>query len=168
MAALPFGQYLTTTGLPHTSEAELNAIGNYSTDTDLKLICPDGEYRKLKTLTLVINDGGSVAQDTYGDGISLSDPEGILIIYKKDGIEHDITDRLSIKTNFEWNKVALSSVRESADSDILTVKFDFEEQFIDLLHLNPGDEIIARHRGDFSGLQYNTYFVTGNRTVVSS
>ena len=157
----PIGRYLTGDGLAAEALADYNVNGNYASDTDFKIIAPSNRIYELRGLTLVINDGGSVAQDVYGDAVILSGTDGLLLQYTYKGVTYDITDGVLIQSNFEWNKLADESIRESADSDILTVKFDFIKQFGVPIYLNPGDEFRVRVKGDLSGLQFHTFFVTG-------
>ena len=154
-------RFASTNGLPTGTKS---AIGDYSDtgmgQTDFYIEALSGEKLAVARVIIHVVDSGSFDSGSYGNAITLTN--GIKFIYRRNGVEFDVSDGFPIKTNVDWGRfcydVSVSTYGQG--NEALNARWTFSK-YGNPLVLDSGDSLILRLNDDFSGLVEHTFLFEG-------
>lgn len=164
----PWSRYATTDGTGVYTAGTADAVGNYAVDTDFWVEAQAGETLIVQRLMLMIQDA-TMSADQYGT-VTLGAGEGVSIIVEQDGVEvEDLSGGYRIESIGHWagqchDVIVLAGL--AAGDDVCTARYTFAKHGAPL-RLEPGDKIIFRLKGNFSGLTHHLFLLEGAYERVS-
>ena len=136
------------------STGNVDMVGNYSSNPlDFKYTVPEGKLLYVYSLTVTIEDNGSLDAGSYGNGIALTNGLKFGILTRSGEIV-SATIQKPITTNASWATYAHDLVVHDFGSgnNTLTIRYLFERDGIPI-KVASGQSLAVQLNDNFSGLR---------------
>jgi len=151
-----FQGFLTNSGIKE-------AVGDFSLDQeDYEYINIDKRKLFITNLTICIEDNAKLKFDKYGAETKLK--KGIKLYYTSSGKKTYIFgEEQSVRCNRDWLQYScdLEQISFNNNHSFLKIKFNFHKENNQYIILPKGEKICMELNDDFSGLENQTFHLTG-------
>lgn len=153
-------RYLDTNG---DGTGTKNAIGNYATATEFKIVPPSNQIYVLERLIVHVLDGGAFDAEKYGNGVTLTNGIGI---WKRNGSGDltDYCDSVPVVSNADWGRMCydVTYLDIGTGDKAMNVRWTFSKAGQPVRLDGPnGEYFTAELEDNFSGLTAHYFMIQG-------